>query len=237
MSNNSPILEFTELRKIINGQLLLDVSRVVLEPSQCVVLRGRNGVGKTTLLKIMAGLLPPDQCAVHFQGKCYSWKRAQRLYRKKVVYLHQQPYLFDRTVRANIGYGLRHRGKQGAQLNRTIDEFLEWAGLTHLALRDARRLSGGEKQRVALIRARVLSPQVLLLDEPVTGMDREAREQTYALIRRLSVEGMAIMIATHETEQNLGLGDRYLELADTKLCERAPEHHRAQGSTADFAEA
>lgn len=236
MSNNLPILEFTELRKTINGQLLLDVPRVVLEPGQCVVLRGRNGVGKTMLLKIMAGLLPPDQCVVHFKGERYSWIQAQRIYRNEVVYLHQQPYLFDRTVRANIAYGLQHRGKRRPQPDKTIDEALEWAGLMHLSQRDARRLSGGEKQRVALIRARVLSPQVLLLDEPVTGMDREAREQTYALIRRLSVEGMSIMIATHDTEQNMGLGDRYLELADTKLCERMPDQYRAQESVADFAE-
>ncbi|MDH3692017.1 MAG: energy-coupling factor ABC transporter ATP-binding protein [Gammaproteobacteria bacterium] len=228
MTNSSPILEFTELRKTINGQLLLNVPRVVLAQGQCVVLRGRNGVGKTTLLKIMAGLLPPDQCTVHFRGKRYSWTQAQRFYRNEVVYLHQQPYLFDRSVRANIAYGLRHRGRQGTQLNKTIDEALEWAGLTHLAQRDAPRLSGGEKQRVALIRARVLSPQVLLLDEPVAGMDREAREQTYALIGRLSVEGMAIMIATHDTDQNMGLGDRYLELADTKLRECGEAEYGAE---------
>jgi tungstate transport system ATP-binding protein len=75
---------------------------------------------------------------------------------------------------------------------------LAWAGLTHLAERNAKRLSGGEKQRVALTRARILKPKLLLLDEPVANMDLESREQTMTLIQRLKFEGITTIVTSHE---------------------------------------
>lgn len=212
-----PLLEFFDLYKTMGGQPLLDIEHLAIRAGTCTLLSGKNGAGKTTLLKIIAGLEPPDRARVAWRGRMLSWRRALRQYRRHVVYLHQYPYLFDCSVRDNIAYGLRQAGVPRPVVERKVAEALQWAGLSHLAARNARELSGGEKQRVALTRAWVLSPDILLLDEPVASMDQDAREQTVHLIRRFKSEGMALVITSHELQPILPLGDAHLRLADGRL--------------------
>lgn len=211
------LVRFTNLRKTMAGVPLLDIAEVGLKPGSCTVLHGRNGAGKTTLLKILGGLDAPDVANVELDRTTRSWQEACADLRRLAIYLHQQPYLFDRSVAANVAYGLRKRGVRGVKLEREVRDSLEWAGLNHLHSRNARQLSGGEKQRVVLTRARVLSPRLLLLDEPTASMDQEAREQTQFLIRRLRSEGVAVMIATHDGRQLDRLGDSVLELHQGKV--------------------
>ncbi|MCK5430364.1 MAG: ABC transporter ATP-binding protein, partial [Anaerolineales bacterium] len=119
-----------------------------------------------------------------------------------VIYLHQNPYLFDRSVTDNIAYGLRHRKCSIKDISRKVSEAMDWAGIGHLQLRNARELSGGERQRVAFARARILSPRVLLLDEPTTGVDPVTRQDFWKLIIHLVApviqgEGdVAVLIST-----------------------------------------
>lgn len=188
------------LTKSVGGRLLLDLPRFDIAAFSRTVLTGRNGSGKTTLLKIIAGLEPPDMARVVLDGRVFSWPAARRLLRRRSVYLHQHPVMFDRTVWDNVAYGLRLRGDSSDRISVQVDDALRWAGLDHLAKRQARLLSGGEKQRVALIRARVLEPEILLLDEPLAGMDTASRQQTLELIQRLSQEGRGIVITSHEPD-------------------------------------
>jgi tungstate transport system ATP-binding protein len=111
-----------------------------------------------------------------------------------------------------------------------VTEALNWAELEHLALRQAHTLSGGEKQRVALTRARILSPRLLLLDEPTSSMDRESKQQTNFMLRRLKSEGVACIISSHEAQTIQKIADRHLLLEDGKLRQQtntnaAPAHH------------
>ncbi len=218
------VLRLTNLTKHVGDRLLLDIPELTIARGSITVLLGRNGSGKTTLLKILSGLLRPDHANVQLgDGPTLGWQNARRQLRRQTIYLHQAPYLFDRTVAGNIAYGLHCKGLRRAALRAQVRSALRWAGLEHLHDRDARQLSGGEKQRVALTRARILTPAILLLDEPVANMDQEAREQTCFLIRRLSSEGTALIITSHEHRNISRLADRVLNLNDGHLSPCSPE--------------
>jgi len=216
---NGSVICLASVKMRMGGEPLLDVARFELPAGSCTILSGRNGAGKTTLLKIAAGLMRPDQATVQTGGGCVDWRRARPTLRKHSIYMHQHAYMFDTSVADNVAYGLRKAGTPAAQRNDAVRTALEWAGLAQLAARNARHLSGGERQRLALARARVLSPAVLLLDEPTTNMDREARQQSFFLIRRLVSEGTGVVIASHDRQIIGQLGDQHLHLADGRLCE------------------
>lgn len=98
-----------------------------------------------------------------------------------------------------------------------VSEALDWAGIAHLQLRNAHELSGGERQRVAFARARILSPRILLLDEPTSNMDSESRGQAYRMIKRLKEEGVSIIVASHEFHTIAHLCDEHLALEAGRL--------------------
>ena len=206
------IICYNALRKTVHGNLLLDIDALAIHEHRCVALSGRNGAGKSTLMRIIAGLEAPDSVTVTYDGAVMSWKRACQQMRTHVIYLHQQPYLFDRSVTDNIAYGLRRQGLSIKDISRKVSAALDWAGIGHLQLRNARELSGGERQRVAFARARILRPRVLLLDEPTTNMDSEAREQAHRMIKRLKEDGVSILLSTHEFHTVAHLCDAHLSL-------------------------
>lgn len=216
MPSRQELIAIRNIRKSISNRTVLNVEELVVYQSECVVVHGENGAGKSMLLKILAGLVAPDSGVVSVNGRTLSWRQAYRIFRTDVVYLHQSPYLFDRTVEENIAYGLQLRNHGRNEVRRQVAKSLEWAALTHLAKRNARELSGGERQRVALTRARILSPRLLLLDEPTAAMDQSSRDQAFSLIRDLAVGGNAVYIATHESPQNYQ-PNRLLELKNGEL--------------------
>lgn len=217
----SGIVRYNGLRKTVHGRLLLDIDVLEINEHTCVALSGRNGAGKSTLMRIIAGLETPDSVTVTFDGKPLPWRRACRQMRTHVIYLHQNPYLFDCSVTDNIAYGLRRQQLPIREISHKVSEALDWAGIGHLQLRNARELSGGERQRVAFARARILSPRVLLLDEPMTNMDSEAREQTCRMIRRLKDDNVSILLATHEYQTVAYLCDTHLSLEAGHLQSRS----------------
>ncbi len=216
---NGKLFSFETVQKSFSQQLLLDVDQLVLSAGQSIILSGDNGAGKTTLMKIIAGLEKPDQARIQYADKQHSWSSLRPTLIEKIVYLHQQPYLFNCSVEKNIEYGLRQSGMAVAERRKKVEEGLRWAGLSHLAQRNARVLSIGEKQRVALTRARVLNPRILLLDEPMASMDAAAREQTCGLLQELKTSGVSIILCSHELDDVLTLGDLHLRLQAGKLNE------------------
>jgi len=212
------LLRLCNLRKSVAGRLLFDIDEFTVPENTCIILSGQNGVGKTTLLKILAGLESPDRVDITYRGENLSWHAARRRFQQDIVYLHQHPYMFDCSVAENIAYGLRHARLPREQIQARVQQALEWAGLTHLAGRNARHLSGGEKQRVALSRAQVLVPRLLLLDEPLANMDQAAREHAVFLIRRLKSEGISSIVTSHEPNIATLLGDDHRHLCKTGPC-------------------
>ena len=214
------VLELIGTQISYANQQLLDVDRLTFKSESCVVLTGANGSGKTTLMKIAAGLLAPDRATVSFDGRDYSWRSAYRTLRRRVVYLHQFPYMFDASVFDNVAYGLRRSGVSAPEVRARVRRALQWAGLDGHTLQNARSLSGGEKQRVALARARVLSPHLLLLDEPIANMDEEGRERTLFFIRRMVSDGFTVALATHEKQLVHQVAQVHLHLQDGRLMEK-----------------
>ena len=210
------LVSFQNIQKSLLRRKVLDVDELVIYEGECAVVHGENGAGKSTLMKIIAGLVKPESCVVTLGEKKLSWRLAYRIFQKDVVYLHQSPYLFDRSVAENISYGLQMRALGRSEIQAKVKSAIEWAGLSKLASRNARDLSGGERQRVALTRARILEPRLLLLDEPTSAMDRDSREQAFDLIRDLANSGITVYISTHESAEYYR-PDRIIRMAHGKL--------------------
>ena len=213
-----PLLVFRGIEKTFSETHILRNVDISLFPGKCILLSGNNGSGKTTLLKIIAGLETPSRAEIEFSGKSQSWKSAIRSIRRWIIYLHQQPYLLSGTVESNVSYGLRFTNLNRKQLRESVKKALEWAGLSDVAKKQAKTLSGGVQQRVAFTRAWILKPKVLLLDEPLANMDIESREQVCDLLKRMKSDGMSIVVTSHDTNIIDGLIDSYFSLSDGKLC-------------------
>jgi tungstate transport system ATP-binding protein len=213
------LLRIDRLHKRFGQRPLLAIEALRIERASAYVLTGANGTGKSTLLRILAGLETADLVQLQWQGVPHSLRPYPRLLRDAIVYVHQHPVMFTASVAANIGYGLRMRGIAPHLVAERVEEASLWAGVAHLAARRADTLSGGEKQRVALARARILRPQLLLLDEPSANLDGAAREQVIALIPTLMQEGSSVIMACHDRDliglpavQRLKLRDGKIEL-------------------------
>jgi tungstate transport system ATP-binding protein len=209
----NPIFSLRNIQKIYNGQLVLDIETLDFYPQRIYSLVGPNGCGKSTLLQILSLLLKPTAGEICFEGERILWKnnRLQRI-RQQATLVHQSPYLFHRTVRYNLAYGLKVRGIHGDEQHRRIHEALDLVGLPGFGRRNARELSGGEQQRVAIARALVLEPKVLLMDEPTSNMDKKSIEAFDALIPTLKRKDVTIIQATHMPDQPGRLGSEVIAM-------------------------
>jgi tungstate transport system ATP-binding protein len=181
------------------------------------VLTGINGAGKSTLLRILGGLERAEIDSLRFEGHEERPYPYPRRLREAIVYVHQHPVMFSTSIAHNIGYGLQVRGVPKAEAARRVEEAMAWAGVAHLQGLDPTRLSGGERQRVALARAKVLCPKLLLLDEPTSNLDGQAREQVIGLIPTMVEAGGSVVVACHDRDL-IGLpGVHRLKLRDGHL--------------------
>jgi tungstate transport system ATP-binding protein len=183
-----------------DGVSLLAFDALDISVGACLVLTGDNGAGKTTLLRALAGLLPAQAATFRFAGRDVDLARYPAALRREIVYVHQQPYLFDRSIAANIDYGLARRGVQRNSRSRSIEQAIAWAALDRVRDLPTSTLSGGEKQRVALARAWVLEPKLLLLDEPTANLDASARAQVMGLLAGLADSHRTVVVACHDRE-------------------------------------
>jgi tungstate transport system ATP-binding protein len=188
--------------------ILKDVN-LELIGGECTLITGKNGSGKSTLLRILGGLLKPDSGIIDTGLISMSWKKYRKAIRHDVMYLYQEPYMFDGTVRQNLTYALNKN-----QPKKSIDNALEWAELEHRSETQAKCLSGGERQRVALAQAWLKQPAVLLLDEPTANMDNKSRNRTEELLSTFKDSETALYIASHDPNHFHRIMDRRLLLED-----------------------
>lgn len=201
---------------------LNDVSLDVQE-GEIICLVGHSGCGKTSLLRIIAGIDVPDSGALTMGGQTLVGPSVFIEPEKRNVGVVFQDYaLFPHlTVGENILFGLRRMPRHEA--NARTEELLELVSLSHMADRYPHMLSGGEQQRVALIRALAPKPQLLLMDEPFSNLDRglraRVRRETVALLREL---GTTAIIVTHEAEEALSTGDRVILMRSGEVVQNGP---------------
>ncbi|NEX63211.1 energy-coupling factor ABC transporter ATP-binding protein [Noviherbaspirillum galbum] len=211
------LLAIHGLRKQFGERLLFDIEALELRKATAYVLTGLNGAGKSTLLRILAGLEQADAASCTYLGMPVALSPYPPAMRGSIVYVHQHPVLFSTSVCKNIGYGLAACGMPQADAAERVEAAMAWAGVTHLRDRLPHGLSGGEKQRIALARAKVLEPRLLLLDEPTSNLDGAAREQVIALIPSLTAAGSSVVMACHDRDLIALPGVQRLKLRDGRL--------------------
>lgn len=206
------------LRKCYGSSVALDIEGLTIVEGRLYTLTGANGAGKSTLLGILAFLAPPTSGEIFYAGKRVVWDPgSMEEYRRKVTLLHQSPFLFGGTVYDNVAFGLKARGVQGEAQQRRVDKALDDVGLQGFRDRKARELSGGEAQRVAMARALVLEPEVLLLDEPLANIDRETAGLLETVIASLPARGTTVVLITHDPEQSERLNGESIVLEGGKV--------------------
>jgi tungstate transport system ATP-binding protein len=182
-------------------------------------LIGPTGAGKTTLLRIIDLLEVPSAGEIYFDGKCIPRSGGQRLeIRRRMSFIQQKPQVFNLSVYDNIACGLRWRREEKNKIAEKVDHIVEMVGLEGYKNRNARTLSGGEAQRVALARSLVLEPEVLLLDEPTANLDPTSTDKIEQLISYVARQRNTTMImATHVMSQGQQLADRIGVLLNGRL--------------------
>ena len=198
---------------------------LAVEAGPSTIILGANGAGKSVLMRLMHGLLPPSSGTV-------SWNGADARRRQAMVF--QRPVMLRRSALANVRYALEVAGV--ADADRLAADALDEVGLRQVAHRPARILSGGEQQRLALARAWALHPEVLFLDEPTASLDPTATREIEAVIRAFDAAGTKVIMATHNLGQARRLGDEVIYLHHGLVVERAPvERFFTEPATAEAA--
>jgi tungstate transport system ATP-binding protein len=199
------------------GRPVLEIGHLDIEKGQVLAVAGPNGAGKTTLLLVLARLLKPEQGEIQFNGQ--PWKSIPDLeYRQHIGLVMQDSLLLNRSVFDNVATGLRFRHLPKNEVTRRTEEWLERLNISHLRRRPSSQLSGGEARRVALARAFVLQPDLLLLDEPFSALDRASRHKLQNDLKTILVGAKTTTVfSTHSETDVQILSDRKIELYGGKL--------------------
>ncbi|PLX40063.1 MAG: hypothetical protein C0608_10200 [Deltaproteobacteria bacterium] len=193
-----------------SGAPALDMGELSIRGGEVTVFTGPNGSGKSTLLALLSLDITPTKGELLLFGE----RPVPSRHRRRIGILDQHPYLFDTTVRANVEWGLRAR-KMVDGMDGQVGEVLDALGLSSYAERRARKLSGGEMQRVALARTLVLNPDILLLDEPTAHVDASSRERIESIVMEwVSREGGTAIVTTHDLALAHRLGGSAYRLQD-----------------------
>jgi tungstate transport system ATP-binding protein len=195
--------------------LLADVS-FSIAGGGCTVILGPNGAGKSLLLRLCHGLLTPSAGRVAWEGP----GGADAARRQAMVFQH--PVMLRRSVAANVEVALKVRGLAARLRPAIVAEALARGGLTEVARQPARLLSGGEQQRLAIVRAMALAPQILFLDEPTANLDPGSVRQIEELVGKAKAKGTRLVMSTHDLAQARRLADEVMFLNRGRLVEHRP---------------
>jgi tungstate transport system ATP-binding protein len=239
---NEWVYRLRGITKEYQSKFVLNVDELDIYRGEILALIGPSGAGKSTLLRLLNFLEPPTKGSIRFSAGTNGTTHGVKFdatspislsLRRHVTTVFQRPILLNRSVYANVRYGLRLRGAHDSK--REVEEALEQVGLAGLAHQRARTLSGGEAQRVSLARAMVLRPDVLLLDEPTANLDPYNVGAIEEIVRSLNErQGTTIVLVTHNVFQarrlahrvGLLLEGRIVEVADTTTFFESPQDLR-----------
>lgn len=210
-----PLLRITDLVAGYGDSLVLRGVSLHIDASEIVTLLGANGSGKSTILNTISGFVRPRQGAIEFDRQALAGLPPHKAFLRGVVQVSQSRDLFgDFTVEENLNLGCIVRGEQAMGLARVYDYF------PRLAERRAQRastMSGGEQQMVAIGRALMSQPRLLLLDEPSGGLSPQFVAEIGAIAKRMRTDGMTILLVEQNLRLALDISDRYLILRDGKV--------------------
>ncbi|HEX9442926.1 MAG TPA: LPS export ABC transporter ATP-binding protein [Candidatus Binatia bacterium] len=218
-------LEAEGVTKSYTGRRVVDGVSLNVNGGEVVGLLGPNGAGKTTTFHMMVGLVHPDGGKVLLNGEDLTPLPIYQRARAGLSYLPQESSVFRRlTVEENLLAILETLDLSEEEQRDRADRLMKMLGVTDLAKQKAITLSGGERRRVEIARALVLSPFFVLLDEPFTGIDPIAVAEIQKIIRKLSASGIGVLITDHNVRETLGICDRaYIINEGLVLEEGSPE--------------
>lgn len=208
------LYELTGVELRYGNHLALSIPSLCIRKGELVALLGPNGCGKTSLLKMLDGLIGPSGGSVLKEGKSLSKTGAEK---PRSVYLHQYPYLLRGTVSYNIAFGCRAIGLPKEETKQRVAEALSLLGLSGMAKRSERALSGGEAQRVALARALASGADILLLDEPSASADAASLALITEALKSASKKGTTIVFSTHDEQFAQALAPRPVRMKAGKI--------------------
>jgi len=211
-------VEASDLSVFLGSRKVLEIPHFSVKPNEVLVVIGPNGSGKSTLLLSLSLLLKPATGTIAYAGKPVISSGDTLKLRRRLALVLQEPLLLNSTVQDNVTLGLRLRGIGKDEAAKRTRKWLERFGITQLAKRQSRTLSGGEAKRVSLARAFVLEPEVLFLDEPFNALDSPTRqallEDFESVLRETKV---TTVMVTHDRDEALMLADRVAVLMNGSI--------------------
>lgn len=201
------LIEMIDISKAYDGELVLDEFNLSIKENEFITLLGPSGCGKTTTLRILGGFTKPDKGQVLFQDTDITDLAPNR---RQINTVFQKYALFPHmNIAENIAFGLKISGKSQEYINDKIKYALRLVNLSGYEKRSVDSLSGGQQQRIAIARAIVNEPRVLLLDEPLGALDLKLRQEMQYELRRLKNElGITFLYVTHDQEEALTMSDK-----------------------------
>ncbi len=221
-----PILDVRGLVKTYGSRRVVDGVDFEVHRGEIVGLLGPNGAGKTTSFRITCGMIEPNAGKVVLNNiDVTHWPMYRRAREGGMGYLAQESSVFRKlTVQDNLLGVMELLGMDGKTRRLRCNELLEQFNIAHLRKSPALSLSGGERRRLEIARALVSDPQIILLDEPFTGIDPVTIDNIQAIIRNLREDGIAILITDHQVRETLQITNRsYVIRAGKVLCHGPPE--------------
>ena len=209
-----PIM-FIDVRITAGAVTILDGVTLTISPGLPTVLIGPNGAGKTTLLRAAMGLVPPSSGLITWGGHETSDPKHRAI-------MFQRPAMLRRSAGGNVRYALAVAGMTRGKRHQRASALLAEVGLAGLDRRPARRLSGGEQQRLALARALARDPGILFLDEPTASLDPAATKAIEDIVRVVSARGVKVVMCTHDLGQAKRLAGNVVLMHRGRLIENTP---------------
>jgi tungstate transport system ATP-binding protein len=208
-------LQFERVRFEASNPRILDIDSLTISNGAPTAVIGPNGAGKTTLLRMGMGLLAPATGRV-------TWGGRENAAPSRRAFLFQRPVMLMRSAASNIDYALASVNAPRSDRARKINELLALVGLSGFEDRPARRLSGGEQQRLALARSLARDPELLFLDEPTASLDPAAAKSVEDVLRAVAARGVKILISTHDLGTARRLAGDVILLHRGKIIEHSP---------------
>jgi lipopolysaccharide export system ATP-binding protein len=230
------VLKAESVAKSYGGRRVVNGISLEVKGGEVIGLLGPNGAGKTTTFHMIVGLVRPDGGRVTMNGDDLTSAPMHQRAQAGISYLPQESSVFRRlTVEENLRAILQTLDLDASDQRERADVLMKMLGVAHLASHKAITLSGGERRRVEIARALVLSPFFLLLDEPFTGIDPIAVAEIQKIVRRLITTGIGILITDHNVRETLGICDRaYIVNEGMVLEEGTPETIAASDKARKF---
>ena len=231
------MIEIRGLRKTYGEAVALDGIDLDVNDGEVLALLGPSGCGKTTTLQLLAGFLTPDAGEIKVGGRLLSSRRSVVPPERRNMSLIFQSYAVwpHKTVGENVAFGLQVRRLPRAEIARRVAAILETVRLGPLVDRYPAELSGGQQQRVALARALVVEPQILLLDEPLSNLDANLREEMRFEVRRLhDSTGITMVYVTHDQAEAMVTSDRVAVMNHGRIEQVAPPDQVYEEPTTRF---